>query len=183
SASAVATSDTELLIIKDERLEWLIRNRPQLTVELLKRLSKLVVATDKARALRPREPEPSPVDLLVVLAGRGRPHALDPTGRQREARHHPGHRQRADPRRGEPQNVLARAHLRVLEEVTDARHQRRRDLARLEDPERLGGVALPDPVGHEAVDQLPVLETRARRSHARVALELRPAERLEEPLE
>jgi len=50
SASAVATSDTELLIIKDERLEWLIRNRPQLTVELLKRLSKLVVATDKERA-------------------------------------------------------------------------------------------------------------------------------------
>jgi S1-C subfamily serine protease/rhodanese-related sulfurtransferase len=50
SASAVATSETELLIIKDERLEWLIRNRPQLTVELLKRLSKLVVATDKERA-------------------------------------------------------------------------------------------------------------------------------------
>ncbi len=50
SASAVATSETELLVIKDERLEWLIRNRPQLTVELLKRLSKLVVATDKERA-------------------------------------------------------------------------------------------------------------------------------------
>src|SRR5437773_1587704 len=45
SASAVATAETELLVIKDERLEWLIRNRPQLTVELLKRLSKLVVAT------------------------------------------------------------------------------------------------------------------------------------------
>jgi len=50
SASAVATTETELLVIKDERLEWLIRNRPQLTVELLKRLSKLVVATDKERA-------------------------------------------------------------------------------------------------------------------------------------
>src|SRR5207247_2492975 len=36
SASAVATSDTELLIIRDERLEWLIRNRPQLTIEVLK---------------------------------------------------------------------------------------------------------------------------------------------------
>ncbi len=50
SASAVATSDTELLIIKDERLEWLIRNRPQLTAEVLKRLSNLVVATDQERA-------------------------------------------------------------------------------------------------------------------------------------
>jgi S1-C subfamily serine protease/rhodanese-related sulfurtransferase len=50
SASAVATADTELLIIKEERLEWLIRNRPQLTVELLKRLSNLVVATDQERA-------------------------------------------------------------------------------------------------------------------------------------
>src|SRR5213079_1182310 len=28
SASAVATAETELLVIKDERLEWLIRNRP-----------------------------------------------------------------------------------------------------------------------------------------------------------
>ena len=50
SASAVATADTELLIIKEERLEWLIRNRPQLTVELLRRLSNLVVATDQERA-------------------------------------------------------------------------------------------------------------------------------------
>lgn len=50
SASAVATSDTELLIIREERLEWLIRNRPQLTVELLKRLANLVVATDQERA-------------------------------------------------------------------------------------------------------------------------------------
>lgn len=50
SASAVATGDTELLIIRDERLDWLIRNRPQLTMEVLKRLSNLVVATDKERA-------------------------------------------------------------------------------------------------------------------------------------
>src|SRR5438128_2112689 len=50
SASAVATNDTELLIIRDERLEWLIRNRPQLTIEVLKSLSNLVVATDKERA-------------------------------------------------------------------------------------------------------------------------------------
>ncbi len=50
SANAVAVSDVELLIIKDERLEWLIRNRPSLTVEVLKRLSNLVVATDQERA-------------------------------------------------------------------------------------------------------------------------------------
>lgn len=50
SASAVAVGAVELLIIKDERLEWLIRNRPQLTIELLKRLSNLVVATDQERA-------------------------------------------------------------------------------------------------------------------------------------
>jgi len=50
SANAVAVDDTELLIIRDERLEWLIRNRPQLTVEVLKRLSNLVVTTDQERA-------------------------------------------------------------------------------------------------------------------------------------
>lgn len=50
SASAVATGDVELLVIKEERLEWLIRNRPQLTMEILKRLSNLVVTTDKERA-------------------------------------------------------------------------------------------------------------------------------------
>ncbi|OGL07974.1 MAG: hypothetical protein A3I17_05100 [Candidatus Rokubacteria bacterium RIFCSPLOWO2_02_FULL_72_37] len=50
SAAAVATSDVELIVIKEERLEWLIRNRPQLTLEVLKRLSNLVVSTDKERA-------------------------------------------------------------------------------------------------------------------------------------
>ncbi|MBI2494672.1 MAG: trypsin-like peptidase domain-containing protein [Candidatus Rokubacteria bacterium] len=50
SASAVAASDGELIVIRDERLEWLIRNRPQLTIEMLKRLSNLVVTTDKERA-------------------------------------------------------------------------------------------------------------------------------------
>ncbi len=50
SANAVAVDDTELLIIRDERLEWLIRNRPQLTMEVLKRLSNLVVTTDQERA-------------------------------------------------------------------------------------------------------------------------------------
>ena len=50
SASAVAAEDVELLVIKEERLEWLVRNRPQLALELLKNLSNLVVATDQERA-------------------------------------------------------------------------------------------------------------------------------------
>jgi rhodanese-related sulfurtransferase len=50
SASAVAVTDSELLVIKEERLEWLIRNRPQLTLEILRRLSNLVVATDRERS-------------------------------------------------------------------------------------------------------------------------------------
>jgi S1-C subfamily serine protease/rhodanese-related sulfurtransferase len=50
SADAVAMTDVELLVIKNERLEWLIRNRPQVTLEVLKRLSNWVVSTDKERA-------------------------------------------------------------------------------------------------------------------------------------
>jgi S1-C subfamily serine protease/rhodanese-related sulfurtransferase len=50
SASAVATEDVELLVIKEERLEWLVLNRPRLALELLKRLSNLVVSTDQERA-------------------------------------------------------------------------------------------------------------------------------------
>jgi rhodanese-related sulfurtransferase len=50
SADAVAASDVELLVIKNERLDWLIRNRPQLTMEVLKDLSDLVVRTDADRA-------------------------------------------------------------------------------------------------------------------------------------
>ncbi len=52
SAGAVARTDVELLVIKSERLDWLIRNRPQLTMELLRQLSELVVATDAERADR-----------------------------------------------------------------------------------------------------------------------------------
>jgi hypothetical protein len=48
----IATSDTELLVITFERLEWLIRNRAPLTLEILKRLSELVVATDSQRSTR-----------------------------------------------------------------------------------------------------------------------------------
>jgi CRP-like cAMP-binding protein len=54
SASAVAVGDVELLVIKNERLDWLIRNRPQLTREILRTLSNWVVQTDRERALSNR---------------------------------------------------------------------------------------------------------------------------------
>ena len=54
SANAVAASDVELLVIKNERLDWLIRNRPQLTTEVVKQLSNWVVKTDRERALADR---------------------------------------------------------------------------------------------------------------------------------
>jgi S1-C subfamily serine protease/rhodanese-related sulfurtransferase len=50
SADMVATSPTEVLVLKHERLDWLIRNRPQLTMEVLKRLAEAAVKTDGARA-------------------------------------------------------------------------------------------------------------------------------------
>jgi rhodanese-related sulfurtransferase len=49
SADMVAAVDSELLVLTYERLEWLIRNRTQLTLEILKRLSELVVSTDSQR--------------------------------------------------------------------------------------------------------------------------------------
>jgi S1-C subfamily serine protease/rhodanese-related sulfurtransferase len=54
SADAVAAGDTELIILKNERLDWLIRNRPQLTMEIVRRLSNWVVQTDRERALSNR---------------------------------------------------------------------------------------------------------------------------------
>jgi rhodanese-related sulfurtransferase len=50
SADAIAHSDVELLVIKNERLDWLIRNRPQLTIEVLRRLSNWIVQSDRERA-------------------------------------------------------------------------------------------------------------------------------------
>ena len=50
SADAIAASDVELLVLKGERLDWLIRNRPQLTLEIIKRLSNWVVQSDETRA-------------------------------------------------------------------------------------------------------------------------------------
>ena len=58
SAKAVAQSDVELLVIKAERLDWLIHNRPQLTKELLRRLSDMVVATDTERIGHPPTDSP-----------------------------------------------------------------------------------------------------------------------------
>lgn len=46
SAAAIAVTDTELLVMRNERLEWLIRNRPELTLELLKWLSDQIVSRD-----------------------------------------------------------------------------------------------------------------------------------------
>ena len=54
SASAVAATETEVLVLKYQRLEWLIRNRPEVTMEMLKRLSELVVATDQDRPPSPK---------------------------------------------------------------------------------------------------------------------------------
>ncbi len=56
SASVVAASDVEMLVIRSERLEWLIRNRPQLTAEILRRLSEWVVLTDRERSERSARP-------------------------------------------------------------------------------------------------------------------------------
>lgn len=50
SAGAVAATEVELLVIKYERLEWLIRNRPQLTFEILKQLSDMVAQADRSSA-------------------------------------------------------------------------------------------------------------------------------------
>ena len=52
SADAIAATPVELLVLKHERLDWLIRNRPQLTAEVLRRLSNMIVQTDRERALR-----------------------------------------------------------------------------------------------------------------------------------
>src|SRR5262249_27739450 len=49
SADIVATSPTEVLVIKQERLDWLIRNRPQLTMEVLKSLAEAAVSNDVNR--------------------------------------------------------------------------------------------------------------------------------------
>jgi S1-C subfamily serine protease/rhodanese-related sulfurtransferase len=54
SADAIAATDVDLLVLKNERLDWLIRNRPQLTREVLRTLANWVVKTDRERALSNR---------------------------------------------------------------------------------------------------------------------------------
>jgi rhodanese-related sulfurtransferase len=51
SADAIAQTDVELLVLKNERLDWLIRNRPQLTIEIIRRLSNWIVQSDRERTL------------------------------------------------------------------------------------------------------------------------------------
>ena len=68
SADLIAQNDVELLVIKNERLDWLIRNRPQLAVELVRRLSNWVVQTDRERALRQPMTEPLRVPVRVLVA-------------------------------------------------------------------------------------------------------------------
>ncbi|MBI4562582.1 MAG: trypsin-like peptidase domain-containing protein [Candidatus Rokubacteria bacterium] len=50
SAGAVAATNVQLLVIKKDRLDWLIRNRPQLTFEVLKRLSDWAAQRDPGDA-------------------------------------------------------------------------------------------------------------------------------------
>ena len=50
TADLIAQTEVELLIIKNERLDWLIRNRPQLTIEVLRRLSNWIVQSDRERS-------------------------------------------------------------------------------------------------------------------------------------
>ena len=50
----MAATEVELLVLKAERLDWLIRNRPQLTAEVARRLANWVVQTDRERALSNR---------------------------------------------------------------------------------------------------------------------------------
>jgi S1-C subfamily serine protease/rhodanese-related sulfurtransferase len=53
SAGVFALTDVELLVIKHDRLEWLIHNRPRVAMEILKDLSDLVVRTDGGRVTPP----------------------------------------------------------------------------------------------------------------------------------
>jgi S1-C subfamily serine protease/rhodanese-related sulfurtransferase len=54
SADAIAQTDVELLVLKNEKLDWLIRNRPQLTIEIIRRLSNWIVQSDRERTLAHR---------------------------------------------------------------------------------------------------------------------------------
>lgn len=66
SAGAVAATDAELLVVGRGQLEWLIRNRPDLTMEIVKRLSDWLA---------------SALGSLKPPAGAPGAHAAPPTGR------------------------------------------------------------------------------------------------------
>lgn len=48
SAGAVAATEVQLLVVRTAQLDWLIRNRPQLTIEIFKRLSEWVAQPDRS---------------------------------------------------------------------------------------------------------------------------------------
>jgi rhodanese-related sulfurtransferase len=48
SADIIAATDVDLFVIKNERLEWLIHNRPEVTMEILKSLSDAVARQNEA---------------------------------------------------------------------------------------------------------------------------------------
>jgi rhodanese-related sulfurtransferase len=58
SAGAVAATDVQLLVIDRQHLDWLIRNRPELTLEILKRMSGWLA--EGLGASRPPEPAAGP---------------------------------------------------------------------------------------------------------------------------
>ena len=47
-------TDVELIVINNDRLDWLLENRPQVAKEVVRRLSEWVVRTDRERALSNR---------------------------------------------------------------------------------------------------------------------------------
>lgn len=60
SAGAVAATDAELLVIGRDQLDWLIRNRPELTLEIMRRLSDwLATSLGVIRPPQPAAPEPA----------------------------------------------------------------------------------------------------------------------------
>jgi S1-C subfamily serine protease/rhodanese-related sulfurtransferase len=56
SADMVAATDVDLLVIKNERLDWLIHNRPEVTMEILRNLSEAVArANQQVAAVAPKQ--------------------------------------------------------------------------------------------------------------------------------
>jgi rhodanese-related sulfurtransferase len=60
SASAVAATDVDLLVIGRQQLEWLIRNRPELTLEIMKRMSGWLAGAGAGKPPEPPSGAPPP---------------------------------------------------------------------------------------------------------------------------